>query len=103
MKNESIKNGFRAICSAINAGAMLRDERKEQMHKDAGVILASEAQRRKNRRAIIRAKSDIAKHDIIKASGVISDCCGSACLRNYAGEIICADCLTACSCIEVTR
>ena len=50
MKKESIINKFRAICSAIRAGAILRREAREQLRKDAGIIRAHEAQAMKNNR-----------------------------------------------------
>ena len=50
MKKESLRNEFRAICRAIRAGAILRREAREQLRKDAGIILAHEAQAMKNNR-----------------------------------------------------
>lgn len=92
------------VKSIIKAGADFlaeRQERREQFRKDAGIILAHEAHERKNRRAQIRAGKEAAIADIVRTSGIMSDCCGSACLRNYAGETICAECLEACDAVEV--
>ena len=94
------------VKSIIKAGADFlaeHQERREQFLKDAGIILAHEAHERKNRRARIRANHDMAIADIIRTSGVVSSCCGSACIRNYDGEIICAECLEACDAVEVKR
>jgi len=39
--------------------------------------------------------------EIINFDGVMSDCCGSAVIKNKSGGDICADCLEACEQIQV--
>jgi len=41
-------------------------------------------------------KGEQARKEIMARSGVMSDCCGSAVLRNKDGADICADCLECC-------
>ena len=101
MKKKPIRNELRAIISSGVAYLQLRQERREQFRRDAGVILAHESQERKNRRSRIKANREMAVADIIIKSGTMSDCCGSACLRNHSGDMICAECFSVCNAVEV--
>ena len=78
-----------------------RDAKHEEVRKSAGIILAQEAWERNARRQEIRARHDAAVAGIVGRSMVISDCCGSACLQNYEGEIICGECLDVCRKVSV--
>lgn len=42
-----------------------------------------------------------AELEIISALGVMSDCCGSAVLKNKNGDGICAECLECCDLVKI--
>jgi hypothetical protein len=78
-----------------------RDAKREEGRRAAGIILAHDAEIRRNLRNQIRANHEAAVRDIIKATGVVSDCCGSACLSMYDGSTACAGCLDKCKTVRV--
>jgi len=102
MKKE-IRNKFFATCSAMKAGAVMRRQSFQDLMHESGVISSHEHHEHKNRMAEIKAGAEMARREIIASSGVVSDCCGSAVLRNFSGDTICADCLNKCKCVEVVK
>ncbi len=73
----------------------------KNLGNEAGLISASDYQEAKNRREAIRLQAELVRLNIMTATGLMSDCCGTAIIKNKDGEDICADCLEACDAVKI--
>ena len=69
--------------------------------KECGYISASEYQREKNQALISKAKAEESIRRLINVTGEMSDCCGSAVLKNRSGDDVCADCCESCDVVKI--